>query len=238
MSFKSGWDYLQTGGIFPIAVVKVEADYAHLSPQELEKAISGDLPASFWTVDIRSLKNRLKAIAWVQSVSIEKVWPETLKIRVNEKKVLARWGNKGLISDKKEIFYPAHMSLDTEKFNDLPKLYGPSGREQVVLSHYDTMSNMLQSKHLSLKTLLLSDSSAWVLRLENGTLLLLGIDEPLKRLSRFLRSYDTIFNSEAEEWQNSDQKLGKPVNQRVARRVDLRYPHGMAVAWEKPVQST
>jgi cell division protein FtsQ len=83
-SFKFGWNYLQSGEIFPISVVKIEADYAHLSPEELQQTISGDLPASFWTVDIRSLKSRLQAIEWVQSVDIQKIWPETLKIRVNE----------------------------------------------------------------------------------------------------------------------------------------------------------
>lgn len=217
ISFKSGWNYLQSGGIFPISVVKVEADYTHLSPKELQQAISNDLPASFWTVDVRALKSRLEAIAWVQSVDIQKIWPETLKIRVNEKKVFARWGKNALLSDKEEVFYPDATFFKIK--HHLPMLYSPEGQTKVVAEQYSLMTQMLKTKKMSIKSLLLSDSGAWVLRLNNGTLLLLGRDEPIKRLSRFLRTYDAVFEDNVEG------------QKRKARRVDLRYPHGMAVSW-------
>src|SRR3990167_3485434 len=112
VSFRFGWEALQRGEIFPIAVVKVEAEYHYLSPKELPQAISrvifGDASsndsASFLTVDTRSLKSQLQDIAWIQSVDVQKIWPETLKIRINEKKVMAQWGKEGLLSDKEEIF--------------------------------------------------------------------------------------------------------------------------------------
>lgn len=254
ITFKSGWNYLQSGGIFPISVVKVQADYAHLSPQELQQAISTDLPASFWTVDIRGLKERLKTISWVESVDIEKVWPETLKIRVNEKKVLARWGDSGFISDKEEIFYPddllvdlndsskkvkpnlANQPLNSEDFQHLPILYAPDGQLKIVLQQYKVMSEMLNTKQLILQTLLLSESDSWELRLTDGTILLLGREEPLKRLSRFLNAYNVIFNPEVQVNKTSHDEVldeeSKPnIQKRVARRIDLRYPHGMAISW-------
>lgn len=219
-SFKFGWNYLQSGGIFPISVVKVEADYTHLSQDELKQTISTDLPASFWTVDIRSLRSRLQAITWVQSVDIQKIWPETLKIRVNEKKVMARWGKNGLLSKQDEIFYPDSKNLPSNS-EQLPILYGPAEQVKNVVQQYNVMQKLLNSKDLTIKMLYLSRSGAWTIRLTNGTMLLVGKDYPLERLKRFLKAYDSIFlKNEVEDGQI-----------RFARRVDLRYPHGMAISW-------
>lgn len=226
ISVKFGWDYLQRGGIFPISVVRVEADYVHLSPEELQQAISNDLPASFWTVNVRSLKSRLQAIEWVQSVDIQKVWPETLKIRVNEKKVMAQWGKDGFLSDKEEIFYPEKKvstvgSINAINAKSLPMLYGPASQVKTIVIKYYLMKKMLVPKKMAIKTLYMSRSGAWFVSLTNGTVLLLGREKPLERLGRFLRAYESIFLT-------NDSTDGQV---RFARRVDLRYPHGMAISW-------
>lgn len=215
VGFKIGWTDLKNGEIFPISVVKVEANYDHLSQEELQKIISTGLPASFWTIDLRTLQSRLKALAWVQSVQIEKAWPETLTVRVNEKKVFARWGEKGLLSNKDQIFYPNKISQIDAR---LPILYGPVEQKQKIIAEYGVMANMLAREKLTIETLLLSESGAWVIRLRNGTLLLLGKDDPIKRLNRFLKAYQSVFLTEDGQT-------------KMARRVDLRYPHGLAVSW-------
>ncbi len=220
-SVKFGWNYLQSGGIFPISVVKVEADYTHLSQEELQQTISNDLPASFWTVDVRSLRSRLQAITWVQSVDIKKIWPETLKIRVNEKKAMARWGKDGLLSEQEEIFYPDNKKNVPNASEQLPILYGPPEQVKNVVQQYNTMEKMLSTKDMSIKMLYMSRSGAWTIRLTNGTMLLLGRDVPLERLKRFLHAYNSIFLDIKPE----DGQI------RFARRIDLRYPHGMAIAW-------
>ncbi len=219
LSVSFGWNSLKRGEIFPINVVKVEADYKHLSPEELQQIIAEELPASFWTLDINALQANLKALTWVQSVRIEKIWPETLKIRVDEKKILAHWGEQGLLSDKEDIFYPNTPFAEMNDPN-LPILYGPEGQNKVLVEQYDKITKMLQTKQLSGQMLLMSESGAWFLRLDNGTLLLLGSDNPLERLGRFLRVYDAVFAGE-----------------HLARRVDLRYPHGMAVSWVEESKS-
>lgn len=236
MSLKLGWDYVQNGGVLPISVIKVEADYTHLSPKTLQQVISNDLPANFWTIDVRALKAHIQAIAWVQSVDIEKIWPETLKIRVNEKKVLARWGSPdttnaapvALVSDKNEIFYPnadfLPLELTDTTISDatLPILYAPDEQVKTILMQYHMMGELLKKYDLSIKMLLLSDSHAWMLRLNNDTLLLLGREQPMQRLMRFLQVYPTIFVKTDESHHEYLRK---------ARRVDLRYPHGMAISW-------
>lgn len=223
VGFKLSLDHLQHGDFFPISVVKIEGNCQHLSQETVEQAISADFPASFWTIDVSALKTKLQTMAWVQSVNIEKIWPETLKIQINEKKVFARWNRNGFISDKGEIFYPETSSITSqqESLQNLPQLQGLDTQTQTLMKMYSLMNPMLKTKELTLKTLSVSAGGAWTLLLSNGTLLLLGKQAPLKRLTRFLRVYDRVF-----------------LNQQ-AKSVDLRYPHGMAVSWiVKPTTQT
>lgn len=223
IGFKLSWNHLLHGDFFPISVVKIEGNCHHLSQETVEQAISADFPASFWTIDVRGLKAKLQTIAWVQSVNIEKIWPETLKIQINEKQIFARWKHNGFISDQGKIFYPETSSTisQQEDLQKLPLLQGLDTQTHTLMKMYNVMSTMLKTKELSLRKLSVSAGGAWTLLLSNGTLLLLGKQAPLKRLTRFLRVYDRIF-----------------INQQV-KRIDLRYPHGMAVSWiVKPLTQT
>jgi cell division protein FtsQ len=218
LSVSFAWISLKNGKIFPISIVKVEANYAHLTPAELQQTIVRDLPASYWTVDLQALATQIQSLPWVESVNIEKIWPGTLKIRIHEKHVLVRWGEKGLLSDKNEVFHPGKICA--EMHGNLPILYGPEGKIQLIVKQYDTITRLLQTKQLSIQTLLLSESGAWFLRIKNGPMLLLGTDKPVEKLKRFLRVYKVVFENENH----------------VARRVDLRYSRGMAVLWADPVE--
>lgn len=199
---------------FPISVVKVETNYDYAEPATIEEIISPDFPAGFWTVDIRTIRAKLQALSWVQSVSIEKIWPKTLKIRLIEKKAIARWGVQGVVSAEGHIFYLSHMLPKTEiLLHVLPRLWGPQEDAPLVVHMYDTIAKKLAPYHLTVQSVHLSGSGAWNVVLSDGTELLLGSTQPLNRLDRFLRLQNTLF-----------------VNH-VAKRVDLRYEHGLAITW-------
>jgi cell division protein FtsQ len=140
---------------------------------------------------------------------------------------MAQWGKNGLLSDKEEIFYP-EKNASTVNTKNLPLLYGPTGQVKTVVEQYSAMEKMLASKKMTIKMLMMSQSGAWFVRLTTGTVLLLGREHPLERLTRFLRAYEAVFmgNESAEDGLVH-----------FARRVDLRYPHGMAISWAtEPVE--
>mgnify|MGYP002626061203 CR=1 FL=1 len=74
---------------------------------------------------------------------------------------------------------------------------------------------MLEEVNVSITDLVLSDRLAWRLTLNNNIELLLGREEPMKRLTRFITLYHNI----------------ETQKDRRAEKVDLRYPHGFAVQW-------
>ena len=106
----------------------------------------------------------------------------------------------------------------------MPILYGPVQQVKNVVERYNAMQRLLSSKGLAVKILYLSQSGAWSLRLTNGTVLFLGKDFLMERLNRFLRFYDKFIA-------NNDSNDSEEDKNRFARRVDLRYRHGMAVSW-------
>jgi cell division protein FtsQ len=197
---------------FPVNKVKIEASYQHITHQELEEILSPYLEAGFFALPITRLQNALNALDWVESAYALRIWPDTLKIVLIEKKPIARWGDK-LVTEKGELFAKGYVEIGY----DLPILKGSSSQMQEVLQLYQKLSKILESYGLHVATLVLQDNQAWDLTLTNGVYINLGKKALEKRLLRFCKAYPTVFA----------EKISDLVS------VDLRYPRGMAVHWKQ-----
>jgi cell division protein FtsQ len=76
---------------------------------------------------------------------------------------------------------------------------------------------MLDAVELEIDQLVLDQRGAWSMRLNKGTRLQLGRDQPAERLERLMSSWAVLLNEHALP----------PV------LVDLRYSNGFAVHWPK-----
>jgi cell division protein FtsQ len=194
---------------FPINKIQVSATYEHISHQNIEAILTHYLNASFFSLPVGELYAELSNLSWCDKVTIQRIWPDTLKINLTEKKAIAIWNN-ALLTPEGTIF---HGEMGQ---NDLPQLSGPLKMHQKVLQVYEKLSKILSMYHLHAAALHWRENQAWELSLTNGLSLLLGKQDLEHRLTRFCRAYPAVF---AEQ---NDKKF----------RVDLRYPHGMAVQWQ------
>jgi cell division protein FtsQ len=207
------WQQLQQAEQFPIQSIRIEGDFHHLKRYKVEQAILPHvMEHGFFSLHLGSLKEELIAIPWVDQVSLQRVWPDTLVVKIIEQKPIAKWGTRDLVNAKGTVFSP-RANLD--KFN-LPVLNGPQGQQAFVFETYQDINELLSPFGLRARQLTLSSMHAWDLQLNNGTWIKLGHQEPLKPLSQFLHVYKKLFAGHAEK----------------AAKVDLRYPTGMAVRWE------
>ncbi|WP_419419505.1 cell division protein FtsQ/DivIB [Legionella sp. D16C41] len=201
---------------FPINTVKIIAAYEHVSHKQLESVLEGFNNASFFSVPISRLHAALSSLTWVKSVQIERVWPDTLKIKLIEKKPIAVWNNRMLTAEG-ELF-----DGGTEVKNvSLPQLKGPINQHQQVLQVYEKMSKILNNYNLQATALEWRDNGAWDVMLSNGIQLRLGKRDLETRINRFCKAYPAVFAGVLSD---------KP--EQMAS-VDLRYPRGMAVQWRK-----
>lgn len=207
------WNYLSSMNILPIRIVKVEGNYPHIMPDELKAIIYPYTQKNFFSFDMAALKNKLIQIPWVTEVSIHRIWPDTVKIQVNEQNAVARWGESEILNRNGEIFQPEQQSI----LDNLPTLKGPSVRSKQILKDYLKMSDLLGSIGLQLSSLDMSKHYKYELQLTSGTVLFLDEAHYLIELQRFVNSYDDLI-----------------VNQDTPPiQVDLRYPDGMAVEWTR-----
>ena len=204
--------FLSDGRNFPIATVKVTANYQHITREKLSSVLSNYRNASFFSLPVKQLRQELTDIPWSDSVVVERVWPDTLKIILTEKEPVAVW-NDDLMTASGDLFNVGH-EIDAP---ELPRLMGPEHQQTEVLQIYQKLSKLLSIYGLQPASLKLRDNQAWELTLRNGVELHLGKRDLEKRLLRFCKAYPAVFA----------EKLN------LLSSVDLRYARGMAVQWKQ-----
>jgi cell division protein FtsQ len=195
---------------FPINTVKIMATYEHISHKQLETILEKYLNTSYFGLSARALTEELQKLEWIKQALVEKIWPDTLKITIEERRPIATW-NTDLITAEGEVF-KGKNAIDT-----LPHLYGPKNHASEVLQVYQKISKILSMYGLQAVLLRKSYTHVWELHISSGIKIRLGKQDLEKRLLRFCKAYPAVFS-------------GKP--EQVAW-VDLRYARGMAVEWKR-----
>lgn len=204
--------YLADAERFPITTIKVAASYQHVTHQELEKVLARYVSTSFFLLPVSRLQHELNAMDWVDTVFVERVWPDTLKIKLVEKNPVAIWDDALMTTDG-TIFNHGEIPLDL----NLPKLKGPLSQQLEVLQIYEKLSKILSKYDIKAAGLHLRDNQSWVLLLGNNLKIYLGKKELEERLLRFCKAYPAVFAEKSDQLSS----------------VDLRYPRGMAVQWKQ-----
>jgi cell division protein FtsQ len=210
-----GYWYLSDPEYFPITTIKVAASYEHVTHKELEDVLAKYVGDSFFALPARALQSELNEMTWVDRAIVERVWPDTLKIRLIEKKPVAIWG-KSLMTSDGRLFSEGSDLGDLS----LPKLKGPSSQQLEVLQVYEKLSKILSMYGLNATGLHLRDNQSWVLLIGSNIKIYLGKNELDARLLRFCKAYPAVFAQKIEQLAS----------------VDLRYPRGMAVQWKQQTE--
>ncbi len=205
---------LRVPSTLPIEKVHFVSRHQHLTPRELERAVMSSLRGGFFNVDLAAIERSLEQLAWVDTASVRRQWPDTLLIKIREQQPVAQWGKDGLLNRRGEVFYPHNKSAH----QGLPVLYGPQGRERELIARFRRTHEVLMSVGLRLHALVEDERRAWHVLLANGIPVELGRKEPGARLERFVKIYPKTLALRATE----------------IASVDLRYTNGFSVAWKVP----
>ena len=212
--FTASWflSRLQDPNVMPIRLVKVEGEVRHLNPKRLEEVVYKAVDGSFFSVTLAKVRAEVELLPWVDSVSIRRVWPDTLRVKVVEQQPLARWANDGLVNLRGEIFRPKPM-LD---FPGLAVLEGEAQDCVGISQEYQKIETLLSTVGLELEKVRVDARQAWMLWTRNGLELNLGRKQVMPRLSRFVQLYPGLSSG----------------NRAMLKKVDLRYPNGFTTSWE------
>ena len=196
---------------WPIRWLEVNGEFQRVSAEQLRASLSPEMDTSFFTVDMNGLEQAAGRISWVSGVKVQKYWPDTVKVTVEEFEPVAHWNRGKLVSSEGETF----SVPEADELQGLPWLQGPDERLEDVLSAWVTIDESLASLGLEVSQLILDSRGSWALELNNGTQVYLGRNSTEERLERLLSSWDALMEEQEVP----------------PRDIDLRYTNGFAVAW-------
>ena len=87
-----GWAELQRADRVPVRTVLIEGELRYLERSRLAETASPHVSGGFFTVDVEGVRRAIAALPWVDHASVRRIWPDTLRIRVEEQVPVALWG--------------------------------------------------------------------------------------------------------------------------------------------------
>ncbi len=192
--------------IFAVRAIDVVGNVAHVNREQVRTIAVNELRGTIFTVDLRSAQAAFEKLPWVRRVDVRRRWPDRLEVAIEEHRELARWGNSALVNRNGELFEGASNKR-------LPVFEGPTGTHPEITRNYRRFNESLALVGRRVKHVEVSARRAWRLQLDDGTVIELGRDRVVERLSSFVTAYA--------------RSVGE-LNGR-ADYVDLRYTNGFAV---------
>ncbi|QZA77821.1 cell division protein FtsQ/DivIB [Deefgea tanakiae] len=204
--------------LFPVRKIKVDGDLTHVTREQLQYVIKNELKGTFFTLDLDKTRQNFEKLPWVRQVEVRRRWPDRLEVNIEEHKAVARWGTAGLLNSHGEKF-------DAASGDHLPVLEGPDGTEKIMVEGFQRLKVALAPLGRTPTKLWLSERRAWRFELDKQLIVEVGRDDPVDRVTRFVKAYPSTL----------------ALLQQPFEYVDLRYPNGFAVRLpsyhpiEKPV---
>ena len=194
------------GPLFHLEEVEVRGDWARVTVADVHSALSrsGKMSLIFGNFDV--IATELATLPDVRKVSVEKDYPDRLVVNIQAREPVARAAQGGLV-DSTGQWYPGQSSANLPIFEVTNALL-----PQAVALHTDVREH-IETLGMGINQLHHADDG-WRLFLNNGWVLLIGEGKLRERLDRFVKTWP---------------QLQKMLDEGASIRVDLRYPHGMAV---------
>ena len=193
-----------------ITDVRITGTLRWVSPDDLRRAIAGQLGGGFFRVDIAAVRDAALSVPWVRDVSVRRVWPGELHLTVVEDRAVARWEGGGLVTDRGTLL-PARAGAGVV---GLPVFDGPREAISRLREGFREFSSIFDGIGGGIARLERSAAGNWSLQFADGVRVVFR-DEQERHVRRFAAVYLSAL-------------IGR---RKSIERIDLRYPNGFAVQW-------
>ena len=206
-----------TGGVMwainqPIETVAVQGRFQRVTPADVERVVKSCVHgAGLLSVDLAQVRRAIHTLPWVDAVSVQRAWPRGLTVLVVEQTAAARWGERGLLNTRGELFDSDERHIPPE----LAQLEGPPGKESLVAQRYLAAEGRLMQAGLRLTAMRLDARGAWEFDLANGVTVRLGRRQVDERFEKFMDAALKLVTQKGED----------------ISYVDMRYTNGFAIGW-------
>jgi len=189
--------------VFAIRAIQVEGDVTRNSAASLRANALPHLAGSFLSMNLQNGRQAFEAVPWVRSAVVQRVWPNRLKVKLEEHRPAAYWETKAegadtdseasveklLVNSFGEVF---QANLGDVEDDQLPLLAGPAGASGQMLRMWQQLQTQVAGIDDRVERLDLSGRGSWRLSLEKGAVIELGRGTEAEVLARFGQFAHTI----------------------------------------------
>jgi len=155
----------------------------HVSLSTVENVLMPVANTLVMDLDLPSIQADLEVLPWIRKVSVARVFPDILKVHVQEQQAVARWQEHAYLNPWGERFSVPEFSGS----KNLVHLKGSKGMEKLVLKHYVEVKSQLGAMAADLVSLVQGEKGGLVLHFSDGLKVILGRHHMVKRLARLNR---------------------------------------------------
>lgn len=199
----------------------------YVTPLSLRTALAGQVHGNFFLLDLDEVRHKIEGTPWVRHASVQRVWPDVLRVRIEEQQPLALWNENQMINTWGEAFTANQGELPDDL--RLPQLNGPASSERLVVQRYAEIARWFAPLNLRVREATLSPRYAWDVQLSDGVRLRLGRDPAADTTDPHGRSGALPFAARIERFVQAWPELARRLGDRVIAGADLRYPNGFAI---------
>ena len=196
---------------FPIKSVQVLGKMQYISEVSVKNILNKNISGGFFNINIKTIQQQILNIPGVSSVSIKRIWPDKLLVKLRERQVIAIWKDNFLVSPIGFIFEYSNVGDLTR----LPRLYCEKKYLIKVIHMLNMMNKIIYTENnsnLDLKSL--SYSSGNVIIKFKNEIINLGSENIFDRLKLFLKYRPMLIEKDIKN---------------TPLKVDMRYPNGFSV---------
>jgi len=165
-----------------IQKIKIENN-SIVESDKIKKKLSFLYKENLFFLNIKDIERNLKNETFIESFSIKKIYPNTLKLIIVEKKPIA------VLQNKKKKFYISNKGdlinfIDIEIYSDLPTVFGNG---EGFYSLYQDLQNIKFPLEM-IKSFYFFESGRWDLVMHDDKVIKLPIKNYLSSLKNFMLS--------------------------------------------------
>ena len=200
----------------PIRWLEIDGPFERVSAEQVRALLAPMVNGSFFTVNTRQMREKAGGMPWVASVTVQKIWPDTVQVTIHEHAPVAHWIDDYLLDANGAPF----TVPSAKEIQGLPWLESPPGQLNLVFENWKKFDDKLEAIGQQVDRLTLDPRGSWSAHLTGGSEVKLGKGE-------IFRNLDILVSTWAGLMQGQDLP---PVS------VDLRYTNGFAVLWSQNIK--
>lgn len=205
------WNEFETRFNPPLTRIELDGELRRLSPEEIRTVLAPYAGKGFFELELDRVREQVESLQWVAAAAVGRRWPDTLTVRIVEETVIARWDENRLITQRGRIISPDIAEND----QSLPRLSGPPDSQFEVMRQYQRLNQILYPAGLSLSGLSASPRRSWRLQLNGVTEVVLGSEDLVNRLQRYVDFYRRLPERERLRHEVADLRYGSQFSIRL-----------------------